>query len=140
MPIVETVGHKRQGVDELLAAAVATARAGTRAVAAQRPPVYGSEIEPHVEELSRRVAAACKGVNARWAAVRLLEGDDVTSQRLERVCPAEAEALAAEGKRLRKSHDNPDIRRIYREYLGEPLGERSHRLLHTTYSSRDVLR
>ena len=35
--------------------------------------------------------------------------------------------------KLRFSHENPSIIRCYREFLGKPLSERSHRLLHTTY-------
>lgn len=34
---------------------------------------------------------------------------------------------------IRKSHENPDIKKLYDEYLVEPLGEKSHHLLHTTY-------
>jgi NADP-reducing hydrogenase subunit HndD len=41
-----------------------------------------------------------------------------------------------EGKKLRKSHENPEIKQIYEEFLGEPLGERSHHLLHTHYCER----
>ncbi|MBN2311825.1 MAG: iron hydrogenase small subunit [Candidatus Hydrogenedentes bacterium] len=41
-----------------------------------------------------------------------------------------------EGKRLRKSHENPDILKLYEEFLGQPLGERSHHLLHTHYEAR----
>jgi len=41
-----------------------------------------------------------------------------------------------EGKKLRKSHDNPDIRQIYEEFLVKPLGEKSHHLLHTHYTVR----
>ena len=41
-----------------------------------------------------------------------------------------------EGKDLRKSHENPDITKIYEEFLGKPLGERSHKLLHTKYTDR----
>lgn len=41
-----------------------------------------------------------------------------------------------EGKALRKSHENPDIAQIYAEFLEKPLGDRSHRLLHTRYSER----
>lgn len=41
-----------------------------------------------------------------------------------------------EGKRLRKSHENPEIKQIYDEFLKEPLGETSHHLLHTTYAPR----
>lgn len=39
-------------------------------------------------------------------------------------------------KQLRQSHDNPDIKRIYKEFLGQPLGEMSKKLLHTTYTPR----
>ncbi len=39
----------------------------------------------------------------------------------------------------RVSHKNPYIIRLYDEFLGKPLGEKSHGLLHTHYSSRDVL-
>lgn len=42
---------------------------------------------------------------------------------------------------LRKSHENPYVKQLYQEYLGDPLGERAHKLLHTTYHSRqDLLR
>lgn len=37
---------------------------------------------------------------------------------------------------LRCSHHNPDIQRLYAEYLGRPLGERAHELLHTHYYAR----
>ena len=38
-----------------------------------------------------------------------------------------------EGKELRKSHENPFIVKLYNEFLGEPCGELSHKLLHTHY-------
>lgn len=41
---------------------------------------------------------------------------------------------------VRFSHRNPDVQRLYDEYLGRPLGERSHRLLHTRYEAREVIR
>jgi NADP-reducing hydrogenase subunit HndD len=41
-----------------------------------------------------------------------------------------------EGKTLRKSHDNPAVRQLYQDFLGQPLGERSHHLLHTRYQAR----
>ena len=41
-----------------------------------------------------------------------------------------------EGKKLRKSHENPDIKKLYSEYLLEPLGHKSHDLLHTHYTKR----
>jgi NADP-reducing hydrogenase subunit HndD len=41
-----------------------------------------------------------------------------------------------ESKKLRKSHENPAVRKLYEEFLGQPLGERSHHLLHTVYASK----
>ena len=40
-------------------------------------------------------------------------------------------------KGLRKSHENPDITRLYREFLGEVNGHKAHELLHTTYRARE---
>jgi iron-only hydrogenase group A len=42
-----------------------------------------------------------------------------------------------EGKKLRKSHENEQVQQLYAEFLGMPLGEKSHHLLHTHYSKRD---
>ena len=42
---------------------------------------------------------------------------------------------------LRKSHENPYVQLLYKEFLGEPLSEKAHQLLHTQYHSRrDLLR
>lgn len=41
-------------------------------------------------------------------------------------------------KPVRKSHENPSIKRLYEEYLGEPGSEKAHHLLHTTYVKRTV--
>jgi len=40
------------------------------------------------------------------------------------------------GKTYRKSHENPSIKRLYEEFLGEPGGHKAHELLHTTYQQR----
>ena len=42
-----------------------------------------------------------------------------------------------EGKTLRKSHDNPAIATVYKEFLGAPLGHLSHELLHTKYHPKE---
>ena len=41
-----------------------------------------------------------------------------------------------EAKTIRKSHENPDIKKLYAEYLGEPNGHLAHELLHTHYTNR----
>jgi NADH-quinone oxidoreductase subunit G/NADP-reducing hydrogenase subunit HndD len=39
---------------------------------------------------------------------------------------------------LRTAHGNSAVRALYDEFLGQPLGERSHNLLHTHYQPRDL--
>lgn len=42
--------------------------------------------------------------------------------------------------KLRASHHNQSIQRLYKEFLGEPLGHKSHKLLHTEYAKRAVIK
>ena len=41
-----------------------------------------------------------------------------------------------EAKTIRKSHENPDIQKLYKEFLGEPNSHKAHELLHTHYTDR----
>lgn len=41
------------------------------------------------------------------------------------------------GKTLRKSNQNPYIKKLYDEFIGEPHGEKAHELLHTSYFKRN---
>jgi NADH-quinone oxidoreductase subunit G len=41
-----------------------------------------------------------------------------------------------ESKAMRMSHENPAIKALYQEYLGEPGSEKAHHLLHTHYHSK----
>jgi len=49
------------------------------------------------------------------------------------------EAIYREDKNkpLRKSHENPAVQALYKEFLGQPLGEKSHHLLHTHYKQKE---
>jgi len=38
---------------------------------------------------------------------------------------------------IRKSHENPEVKTLYEEFLGEPNGHKSHKLLHTYYTERN---
>lgn len=51
------------------------------------------------------------------------------------------EAVYQEDRRLplRKSHENQAVQDLYKEFLGEPNGHKSHELLHTTYTDRSGL-
>ncbi len=54
------------------------------------------------------------------------------------ILKARAKAIYREdtGKAIRKSHENPYIIQLYDEFLGKPLSEKSHHLLHTHYFDR----
>ena len=41
-------------------------------------------------------------------------------------------------KTIRKSHDNPSIKKLYEEFLGEPGSEKAHHILHTSYVKRSI--
>jgi len=55
---------------------------------------------------------------------------EVRQKRIEGIYTAD------ERMTIRKSHENPSILALYKEFLGEPLGHKSHELLHTTYTPR----
>ena len=50
-----------------------------------------------------------------------------------------ARALYREDERqvLRQSHNNPQVKQLYAEYLGEPNSHKAHHLLHTSYAPRE---
>ena len=56
--------------------------------------------------------------------------DAIRTKRLEAIYRED------EGKILRKSHENKDVIMLYNDFLGVPLGHKSHELLHTIYTPR----
>ncbi len=42
------------------------------------------------------------------------------------------------GHEIRCSHQNPNIKLVYDEFLGEPNGHKAHKLLHTSYTARPL--
>ncbi|MFC1652632.1 NADH-dependent [FeFe] hydrogenase, group A6 [Planctomycetota bacterium] len=62
-----------------------------------------------------------------------------TAQPLDEVVMGErAEALYGSDRKntIRRSHENPEIQRLYKEFLGRPCGDKSHDLLHTHYKKQ----
>ena len=71
---------------------------------------------------------ACPGGCIDGAGQPLHHGNsDVIKARWEAIYQADREMP------IRKSHENPSIQAIYKEFLGEPCGHKSHELLHTHY-------
>jgi len=58
--------------------------------------------------------------------------DEVIEKRLEALYNID------KGKKIRKSHENPYIKKIYDEYLEEPGSHKAHILLHTEYTKRGI--
>ena len=50
-----------------------------------------------------------------------------------------AKALYSEDEKatIRKSHENPDVQLLYKDYFGEPGSHKAHELLHTHYTKRN---
>jgi len=44
-----------------------------------------------------------------------------------------------ERKEIRKSHKNPAVLKLYKEYIGKPGSERAHKLMHTNYSKKTYI-
>ena len=56
----------------------------------------------------------------------------------EEIRKKRAEAIYREdaNKKIRKSHENPEVIAIYKEFLDEPNSHKAHELLHTHYKER----
>lgn len=89
--------------------------------------IRAGEVEPfHAIEIM-----ACPGGCIGGGGQPYHHGDmDVIRKRAEAIYREDA------GKPVRKSHENPYIIKLYEEFLGKPLGEKSHHLLHTHYFKR----
>ncbi|MCI8993349.1 MAG: 4Fe-4S binding protein [Eubacterium sp.] len=63
---------------------------------------------------------------------------DGKTRRMVNVTAERAAALYRNdaGSAIRKSHENPAIDEVYKNYLGKPGSEKAHKLLHTSYAVR----
>jgi len=121
VPVVPTVAIRGQGLDQLVEAALAEARA---AAPRRATPRYGRDVEEAVAALAERLAAADValpwGLPPRAVALLLLEEDDET-RAWARDLPAGERILAdaeAAAERIAAGHDEPAPIRIARERHG----------------------
>lgn len=63
-------------------------------------------------------------------------GQPITKANAKRVERIDAIYVEDEGLPIRKSHENPEVKALYDEFLHEPLGHKSHELLHTHYHDK----
>ncbi len=64
-------------------------------------------------------------------------GQPITKANVKRIERLDAIYIEDEAMPIRKSHENAEIKQIYEDFLHEPLGHKSHELLHTHYHARN---
>ncbi len=104
----------------------------------------------HVEEVIDRVRSALeKGEEVPWHFIEVMAcpggcvggggqfwgvNDGIRKQRAKGLTEDDR------GSALRRSHENPDVKKLYAEYIGAPLSEKAHKLFHTHYQPRSQYR
>ena len=96
---------------------------------------------------ARKVMDKIKAGEADYAFVEVMAcpggcigggGQPYVTKKETRMARMDAIYQVDEDMPLRKSHDNPAVQQLYKDFLKEPLGEMSHHLLHTHYTKRGL--
>lgn len=75
---------------------------------------------------------ACRGGCIGGGGQPTLATDEIRKMRMEGLYKDDRE------KAIRCSHQNPQIAKIYEDFLGSPCSEKAHHLLHTHYTAKPV--
>ncbi len=107
VPVIPTVGCSGEGIEELKRAILSTgsappASSGPAFGLAERSrpalPTYSGELDRQIQTLAGRLAAELRGgrvEQARWLAIKLIEGDELVRAELDQVATHGAELLEA---------------------------------------------
>jgi len=87
--------------------------------------VKAGEMEYHFIEIM-----ACPGGCLGGGGQPMPVSDEIRQARMDAIYEEDSSL------EIRKSHENPEVQALYEEFLGEPLGHKSHELLHTHYKGR----
>ena len=120
VPIVETVGSKGKGMDELLEACVGAMDAPRK----PKPVTYGHEVSREVENLAALLAGCgplVERYEPRWVAVKLLEQDPHAGGEVRSLCGERAEDIERAAAKARL-----DIERHFGEDLVTIIAERRY--------------
>ena len=85
------------------------------------------KIESGEEHFDFVEVMACPGGCVGGGGQPIHDGEERAFERGKRLYQLDADA------KIRYSHDNPDIKRLYEEYFGEPNEHKAHMLLHTDH-------
>ncbi len=86
----------------------------------------------HFVEVMACTGGCVNGGGQPVVSAKLQEKYDIRKERAKALYTIDTEA------KLHKSHENPEVIKLYEEYLGEPNSKLAHHLLHTSYSKKDV--
>lgn len=75
---------------------------------------------------------ACRGGCIAGGGQPYATTDEVRMKRISGLYADDAQST------VRCSHENPEIQQVYKDYLGAPLSEKAHHLLHTSYHQREL--
>ena len=75
---------------------------------------------------------ACRGGCVAGGGQPYATTDDIRAKRIAGLYTDDEKSV------YRCSHNNPEIKQIYADFLEKPLSEKSHHLLHTTYTERKI--
>ena len=91
--------------------------------------IKNGEAEYHFIEIM-----ACPGgcVNGGGQVIQPADVRNFTDIRAER---AKALYSLDDANKLRKSHESPDVKEVYENFLGEPGSHIAHEILHTSYKA-----
>lgn len=92
--------------------------------------IRNGEAEYHFIEVMACPGGCVTGGGQPIVPARVQMGIDLKTER------AKALYTEDENATIRKSHENPDIQKIYDEFLGEAGSHKAHELLHTGYRAR----
>ncbi|NIP67381.1 ferrous iron transport protein B, partial [Candidatus Bathyarchaeota archaeon] len=100
-PVVPTVATKGAGVYELLERSVKIIERGEQRPTQMR---YGEEVEERIEALSKLVEGVHYPYPARWAAIKLLEGDEQVKREIRKISPQILSAAEEFSRQLEEIH------------------------------------
>lgn len=75
---------------------------------------------------------ACPGGCVGGGGQPIHDGEELAHERGENLYFLDANAP------LRFSHENPDVLKLYADYMEKPLSHKSHMLLHTDHNAREM--
>ncbi|NTW72127.1 MAG: 2Fe-2S iron-sulfur cluster binding domain-containing protein [Eubacteriaceae bacterium] len=127
---IEGIKEASIQVTEDLTVKVAVAHGGAN-IKKLMSRIKNGEAEYHFVEIMACPGGCVNGGGQPIVSDKIKMEVDVRTERAKALYQEDSQVLT-----LRKSHENPSVKRLYEEFLQEPNSHKSHKLLHTHYQER----